>query len=116
MPSKQNILWNFREDEIQWVFVTLEDTFALPENLRYYVATMDPQNHHYLGHAMKFWNIIYNWAGEYTILILRPNFVMVISKWRYAWKNGLVFKLSTYAYYILPKKGFLEKKMEIILK
>ena len=78
----------FRQDEIQWVFVTLEDTFALPENLRYYVATMDPQNHHYLGHAMKFWNIIYNWAGEYTILL--SNYLCF-------------FKISS-------KEGFLEKK------
>ena len=42
--------------------ITLEDVFALPENLRYYVAPFDPKGTHYIGHAMKFWNIIYNWA------------------------------------------------------
>ena len=42
--------------------ITLEDVFALPENLRYYVAPFDPKGSHYLGHAMKFWNVIYNWA------------------------------------------------------
>ena len=54
--------FNFRQDKIQWVLIASEDTFALPENLRYYVAPMDSQVDYYLGHAMKFWNVVYNWA------------------------------------------------------
>ena len=39
-----------------WVLVTGDDTFVIPENLRYYVAPLNSSQPHYLGHAMKFWN------------------------------------------------------------
>jgi len=45
-----------------WVFVATEDTFVLLENFRYYVAPMNQTGEHYLGHAMRFWNSVYNWA------------------------------------------------------
>lgn len=43
-------------DQPDWVLITTEDTFALPENLRYYVAPLNASEPHYLGHAMKFWS------------------------------------------------------------
>ena len=48
--------------EVQWILVAGEETFAIPENLRFYVAAKNSSDFHYLGHAMKFWNVIYNWA------------------------------------------------------
>ena len=64
------------EEDFQWLLVTTETTFALPENLRYmliqsllsglhafhsklnrpYVAPLNSSKPYYLGHAMKFWN------------------------------------------------------------
>ena len=45
-----------------WVLVTGDDTYALPENLRYYAAPFNSSQPHYLGHAMKFWAQEYNWG------------------------------------------------------
>eukprot|EP00090_Calanus_glacialis_P046786 TRINITY_DN9352_c0_g1_i2.p1 TRINITY_DN9352_c0_g1~~TRINITY_DN9352_c0_g1_i2.p1 ORF type:complete len:411 (-),score=125.56 TRINITY_DN9352_c0_g1_i2:39-1271(-) len=51
-----------------WLLVTTEDTFALPENLRYYVAPFNSSQPYYLGHAMKFWSQVYNWGNSgYTL-------------------------------------------------
>jgi len=50
-------------DQPDWVLITTEDTFALPENLRYYVAPLNASEPHYLGHAMKFWSQVYNWGS-----------------------------------------------------
>lgn len=55
-------LFQERKNELQWILVVGEETFAIPENLRFYVASKNPKDKHYLGHAMKFWNVIYNWA------------------------------------------------------
>lgn len=44
------------------MLIAPEDAFALPENLRFFVAAKNESDLHYLGHAMKFWNIIYNWG------------------------------------------------------
>lgn len=49
-------------EEFDWLLVTTEDTFALPENLRHYVAPFNASQPHYLGHPMKFWNQVYNWG------------------------------------------------------
>ena len=51
-----------KNSEVQWILVAGEETFAIPENLRFYVAAKNSSDFHYLGHAMKFWNVIYNWA------------------------------------------------------
>ena len=50
------------DESFDWILVTTEDTFALPENLRYYVAPFNASQPFYLGHAMTFWNIVYNWG------------------------------------------------------
>merc|ERR1712062_691366 len=50
------------EEEFHWLLVTTETTFALPENLRPYVAPLNSSKPYYLGHAMKFWNQVYNWG------------------------------------------------------
>ncbi len=56
------------QDMMQWVLIVPEETFALPENLRFFVAGKNFTDRHYLGHAMKFWNVIYNWADAGYIL------------------------------------------------
>jgi len=50
------------EEKFDWVLVTTDDTFALPENLRHYVAPFNASQPYYLGHAMTFWNQVYNWG------------------------------------------------------
>ncbi len=39
--------------DIDWVLVTTDNTYALLENLRHYVAPMNKSSHLYVGHAMK---------------------------------------------------------------
>ena len=41
--------------DLQWVLVAGDNTFVLVENLRYFVAPLNPSRSHYLGHAMTFW-------------------------------------------------------------
>ena len=48
--------------DLQWVLVASDNTFVLVENLRYFVAPMNPSQSHYLGHAMTFWAQVYNWG------------------------------------------------------
>jgi hypothetical protein len=38
---------------------------------RYYVTGLDEQAPHYLGHAMRFWNQVYNW-GDAGYALNRP--------------------------------------------
>ena len=45
-----------------WILIVTQDSFVLVENLRYYVAPFNRSGEYYLGHAMKFWNSVYNWA------------------------------------------------------
>ena len=56
------------DQEIQWILVTGEETFAIPENLRFYLAAKNASDPHYLGHAIKFWNVVYNWADAGYVL------------------------------------------------
>ena len=46
-----------------WILVAPEDSYILTENLRYYVAPMNQSKALYLGHAMKYWSSVYNWAS-----------------------------------------------------
>ena len=56
------------DENFDWILVTTDDTFAIPENLRYFVAPFNASEPHYLGHAMKFWNQVYNWGDAgYTL-------------------------------------------------
>ena len=55
--------------KVDWVLVTSGDnTFALIENLRYFVAPMNQSEPHYLGHAMRFWGQVYNWGDAGFVL------------------------------------------------
>jgi len=66
-------------EDFDWLLVTTENTFALPENLRPYVAPFDSSKPHYLGHAMKFWNQVYNW-GEAGYALSRGAVAQITSK------------------------------------
>jgi len=66
-------------EDFDWLLVTTESTFALPENLRPYVAPFDSSKPHYLGHAMKFWNQVYNW-GEAGYALSRGAVAQITSK------------------------------------
>ena len=45
-----------------WIMIAPHNSFVLTENLRFYVAPLNTTKPHYLGHAMKFWGSVYNWA------------------------------------------------------
>ena len=62
------IMYENLKDEIQWILITPEETFALPENLRFFVGHKNHNEFHYLGHAMKFWNVIYNWRDAGIVI------------------------------------------------
>lgn len=47
--------------DFDWIMIATEDTFVIPENLRYFVAPMNSSIPYYLGHAMRFWSQVYNW-------------------------------------------------------
>ncbi|XP_040578858.1 LOW QUALITY PROTEIN: C1GALT1-specific chaperone 1 [Lepeophtheirus salmonis] len=51
-----------------WIFIAKERTFAVIENLRYYLASKNASSHYYLGHARKFWNVNYNWKDAGIVL------------------------------------------------
>ena len=56
------------DEDFDWILVTTDDTYAIPENLRYFVAPFNSSQSYYLGHAMKFWSQVYNWASAgYTL-------------------------------------------------
>ena len=59
--SLQSIWYENAKREHFWVMVSTQDTYVLMENFRYYVAPLNQTGEYYLGHAMKFWNSVYNW-------------------------------------------------------
>ena len=84
------------DKNLTWILVTTDDTYALPENLRYFVAPLNSSQPHYLGHAMKFWSQAYNW-GDAGYTLSRAAVELVMDKFdtdekcdkggKY-WKNG----------------------------
>lgn len=56
------------DSNFKWILFASDDTFVLPENLRYYVAPFDSAQPFYLGHAMTFWNVVYNWGDAGYVL------------------------------------------------
>jgi hypothetical protein len=56
-------LWQNNKETLHWALFVSDDIFAIPENLRYYVAPLDYNEHHYLGNDRTFWGKSYN-VGE----------------------------------------------------
>lgn len=47
-------------DNYHWAVIANDNTFVILENLRRLVADLNPSDKYYLGHAVTFWNTIYN--------------------------------------------------------
>lgn len=47
-------------DQYDWYLIVNDNTFAILENLRYFVAPYNSSKPYYLGHPVKFWNTVYN--------------------------------------------------------
>ncbi|KAJ4445235.1 hypothetical protein ANN_07036 [Periplaneta americana] len=56
-------IWQHNKGPLHWVIFLPDDVFVIPENLRYYVAALDYNEPHYLGHDVTFWGKVYN-VGE----------------------------------------------------
>ena len=83
------------DQNFSWILVTTDDTYALPEKLRYFVAPLNSSEPHYLGHAMKFWSQPYNWGDAgYALSKAAVKLVMEFDtdekcdKGGKYWKNG----------------------------
>lgn len=65
--TKENSSWTILCRGLQklpstshWYFVLNDSTFAVLENLRLILASLNPNKGHYIGHAVKFWGTTYN--------------------------------------------------------
>lgn len=47
-------------DGYNWYLIVNDSTFAILENLRYFVAPLNSSDAFYLGHSVKFWSTVYN--------------------------------------------------------
>ncbi|XP_071442974.1 C1GALT1-specific chaperone 1-like [Hetaerina americana] len=62
------ILWESHKTVLHWVLFLPESQFAIPENLRMYVANLSYEKPYYMGHAIKFWGVDYNVAQAGYVL------------------------------------------------
>ncbi|CAG9863392.1 unnamed protein product [Phyllotreta striolata] len=62
-----------------WVFIVNDYSFVIMENLRYYVAPLDPNDKHYLGHAVEFWTTQFN-SKNGGILLSRGSIEVIKSR------------------------------------
>jgi glycoprotein-N-acetylgalactosamine 3-beta-galactosyltransferase len=56
-------LWKYNKADLHWALFVPDDVFVVPENLRYYVASLNYNEPHYLGDDVTFWGNVYN-VGE----------------------------------------------------
>lgn len=61
-------LWQNNKENLHWALFVPDDIFAIPENLRYYVASLDYNEPHYLGNDITFWGNAYNVGGAGYVL------------------------------------------------
>jgi len=53
-------LWQSNKADLHWALFVPDDVFVIPENLRYYVASLDYNEPHYLGDDVTLWGKVYN--------------------------------------------------------
>jgi hypothetical protein len=53
-------LWQINKADLHWALFVPDDVFVIPENLRFYVASLDYNEPHYLGDDVAFWGKVYN--------------------------------------------------------
>lgn len=77
--SKENSTWSLlcrslmrieEDSSYNWVLIVNDNTFAMLENLRLFVAPLNSSRNYYLGHAVQFWNRNYN-AGQAGYVLSR---------------------------------------------
>lgn len=61
-------IWLEHSANLQWILFAPDDIFALPENLRLVVSSLEPSVPHYLGHALMLWGESYNVAQAGYVL------------------------------------------------
>lgn len=70
-------VWS-RQEDLQWALFSPDDVFVIPENLRYMVATKDPDVPHYFGHNVVFWQQLYN--SDKTSFVLSKGAIQALIK------------------------------------
>ena len=67
--ESMNYIWkNNKGIPLDWIIFINDDTFVIPENLRYMLAPLDFREPHYLGHAVALWGLPYNVAQSGYVL------------------------------------------------
>lgn len=85
--TKENSSWTILcrtlyklQNNYQWYLIVNDSTFAILENLRLILASLNPNEGHYIGHAVKFWGTMYNMGqagyvlSNQTLSILKKRF------------------------------------------
>lgn len=89
-------------NDFKWFLIINDDTFVVMENLRYLLAPLNPNQTHYIGHTVKFWNTLYNQAQAGYVLsyasleILRKNLKNNCSTLNHVYWNKEDFYLGKY--------------------
>lgn len=79
-------------EEYKWVLVVYDYTFVVVENLRLFVASLNPDDKYYLGHTVTFWGNLYN-MGQAGYVMSRG--VVNILKEKFS-EEGACSKSRTY--------------------
>ena len=61
-------IWTEHREDMRWVLFAYDNLYVIPENLRYFLATKNPDENYYLGHNSAFWNQEYNSADAGYVL------------------------------------------------
>ncbi|XP_013794795.2 glycoprotein-N-acetylgalactosamine 3-beta-galactosyltransferase 1-like [Limulus polyphemus] len=61
-------VWKKHYGEFKWILITDDETFAIIENVRYYVASLNASHPYYLGHSAKHYFDYFNMADSGILL------------------------------------------------
>jgi hypothetical protein len=98
-------IWLEYSKQLQWVLFIPDTIFAIPENLRLVVSSLDPSTPHYLGHALYLWGESYN-AAQAGYVLSKAAIELLVSKFNSSeaceksgkhWKNE-DFYLGTFQF------------------
>lgn len=72
-------IWQKNAKQLQWILFIPDNIFAIPENLRLVVASLDHNKPYYLGHALYLWGETYN-AAQAGYVLSKATLWKIVSK------------------------------------